>query len=986
MPPHSHHPIGSGCKVLRRATALPLAAARTLLLCCAAFSPLAAAPTLPAAPAQAPAQEEEVVLSPFEVTADASDTYNPNNTNSITGTSTSLDRTPLDARVFNRMMMDELDVVDVASMLTAFGGLGSPLFGAGSEDQRGMQEGDTLNYGNMTSRGLTISNPRRDGFLRSDTSLMDSFDVESAEALQGSNSFLFGSGDAGGVVNINSKRARLRQNFAKLAARFDSEGSDRYTFDGNAGTAKFAVRLNAVRGNDYFDRPIISLHPKGVHVAATLRPLPWLSVYAEHRDFTRDHIRPANATVRAPSTLRMPNGETIDGQMARYITGLGGSELIDNFITLTNQDSLTGVYTRHYYENTLDAVAVELTPNRDLALQFRYGVDDRVNRTTAPSSTSVYHPYATGNAYRDEAGVLKRVWAMNTSLNVGPSYQVARGFKFTGVYHKDLGRWGDHWFNTFHSRQEQRSGQYSERFYETDANGAVIQNAANIANTESGRTVMPATWMEVFPTSLIGGLHYPGNRLVHPNGKTYRLQQQVYEGAVPSTPGNPLGLSGPVNAATGQTTTSYLKDVTRENSTGVSALSSFWRGRIDTMAGFRFESANLVSLVTNEVRGPVDYDSMTLGTVFDTPVRGLRGYVNYATNARITYGTTTDINNQPLPIGKGVTREAGLKFALWDQRLSGNLSVYESQGRNFPGSLGAVRDDVDPDGINGRHGGSGFVYDKTSDGISVALTARPLRWWQATLGFTTADGSERSDVRLPVLYNDEFNTMTSGGQTVVAVKGASGSLAPLLVPSAPGNAASPQVPLTLAMMRDAASPYFAVLDPDSGRIQNAQQLGLLATGVGTGRTGLPITSHQLGFTPPVAAIVVREAGEKTTGYAENALSLVNRFEVREGWLRGTVFGWSLVYRAGIRGYSYNDAADGNRRKVFEYPDQTQHNFFAVHRLRLGRWARVSLQVNVANVFDRQEVVALPRSTTGAVRYFAYQYSPRKTSFTASVDF
>src|SRR5690606_14854576 len=157
---------------------------------------------------------------------------------------------PLDARIFNRTMMDELGVVDVAHMLADFGGLGMPLLSAADENQRGLQEGDGLDYKAMTSRGLTISNPRRDGFLRSETSLMDSFDVESAEALQGSNSLLFGSGDAGGVININSKRARLRQRTMQLRATFDSEGSDRYTSDINYGTQRFALRLNAVKGRE----------------------------------------------------------------------------------------------------------------------------------------------------------------------------------------------------------------------------------------------------------------------------------------------------------------------------------------------------------------------------------------------------------------------------------------------------------------------------------------------------------------------------------------------------------------------------------------------------------------------------------------------------------------------------------------------------------------------------------------------------------------
>ena len=134
--------------------------------------------------------------------------------------------------------------------------------------------------------------------------------------------------------------------------------------------------------------------------------------------------------------------------------------------------------------------------------------------------------------------------------------------------------------------------------------------------------------------------------------------------------------------------------------------------------------------------------------------------------------------------------------------------------------------------------------------------------------------------------------------------------------SVPSNAASARIPLSIAMLKDRTSPYFATLDPDSGRILNAQALGMLTPGVGTARTGAPIAQHQLGFVPPTDVIVVREAGESTTGYAENSFSLINRFQISEGRLRGTVFGVSTVYREGVRGYNYTDAADGNKRKIF----------------------------------------------------------------------
>ena len=61
---------------------------------------------------------------------------------------------------------------------------------------------------------------------------------------------------------------------------------------------------------------------------------------------------------------------------------------------------------------------------------------------------------------------------------------------------------------------------------------------------------------------------------------------------------------------------------------------------------------------------------------------------------------------------------------------------------------------------------------------------------QITFSWAQANGSERSDVVLPIFYNDEFNTTTVGGQSVVALKdAASGALSPFLVPVDPKDPA-----------------------------------------------------------------------------------------------------------------------------------------------------------------------------------------------------
>ena len=66
-------------------------------------------------------------------------------------------------------------------------------------------------------------------------------------------------------------------------------------------------------------------------------------------------------------------------------------------------------------------------------------------------------------------------------------------------------------------------------------------------------------------------------------------------------------------------------------------------------------------------------------------------------------------------------------------------------------------------------------------------------------------------------------------------------------------------------------------------------------------------------------------------------------------------------------------------------DELVFSPFVKYSARFGR-VRWTGQLNVDNALDRQRVLALPRSTTGAIRYFQYQYSPRKFALTTSVTF
>jgi hypothetical protein len=189
------------------------------------------------------------------------------------------------------------------------------------------------------------------------------------------------------------------------------------------------------------------------------------------------------------------------------------------------------------------------------------------------------------------------------------------------------------------------------------------------------------------------------------------------------------------------------------------------------------------------------------------------------------------------------------------------------------------------------------------------------------------------------------------------------------------------------MLKDPNSLYFAQLDVESGQILNAQTLGMLTPGVGTGVVGLPITQHQLGFVSPSGgSLIVRKTGEATVGYAERAYSIINRYQFDRGLLKGLVVGLSSSYQQNYRAYMYNDAADGGKRKMFLFPDRTVHDVYGIYRFRPTKRFTASVQLNVANVLDVNRTLYLLNSTNGTLRYAQWFNAPRKFSVTTTLRY
>src|SRR5882672_4688266 len=79
----------------------------------------------------------------------------------------------------------------------------------------------------------------------------DLYNVERAEVASGPNSILFGSGDAGGLVSLTSKKANVSRNKYSGSAVFGSWHYQRYLTDLNTVLVPkvLAVRVNALYQN-----------------------------------------------------------------------------------------------------------------------------------------------------------------------------------------------------------------------------------------------------------------------------------------------------------------------------------------------------------------------------------------------------------------------------------------------------------------------------------------------------------------------------------------------------------------------------------------------------------------------------------------------------------------------------------------------------------------------------------------------------------------
>lgn len=212
------------------------------------LAPAQVGPTPRPGGAVPPAAGKVVELSPFEVRAEDDAGYQAMNTTSGSRLATNLKDTAASIAPFTPEFLADIAATNVSDMLN---------YAANAELNAGDAEGSGFN--NPRDFSSAGGEPFRirgiPGGVSTDyvenAAPQDLYNIERAEIASGANSILFGSGDAGGIVSLSSKKASLGRNRYMGTAMFGSWAYARYTTDLNQVLVarKLAIRLNGLYGN-----------------------------------------------------------------------------------------------------------------------------------------------------------------------------------------------------------------------------------------------------------------------------------------------------------------------------------------------------------------------------------------------------------------------------------------------------------------------------------------------------------------------------------------------------------------------------------------------------------------------------------------------------------------------------------------------------------------------------------------------------------------
>lgn len=212
--------------------------------------------TPPAAATPAAENDEVVVLSPFEVTSEATTGYAAATTLAGNRLNSELRDLGSAVSVVTTAFLNDVGATDNRTLLQYT--TGSEVGGsygnfAGTGDGPLLDESSRFISPNTNTRirGLTSADNTRDFFLTDVP--WDGYAVDGVDLQRGPNSILFGQGSPAGIINTRTKQAMFN-NAGEVTMRLGSYGSNRQSLDVNRVLVadQLAVRIAALRNDEQF--------------------------------------------------------------------------------------------------------------------------------------------------------------------------------------------------------------------------------------------------------------------------------------------------------------------------------------------------------------------------------------------------------------------------------------------------------------------------------------------------------------------------------------------------------------------------------------------------------------------------------------------------------------------------------------------------------------------------------------------------------------
>ncbi len=903
-------------------------------------SPLVAQTVAPAASGDR--VKETVELSPFIVLGDTNDGYEAKNTAGVTGTNRSIRSLPISMDVATSTFLSEINarnLIDAIELMPNVAMTNTEATQGGSSDQNSFR-----------LRGMTSKEERRRNGVMS-LAIPDPFSTDRVEFLRGAQALLYGQGIASGAINVVTKRALFGSNRREVTLTGDSDESYRATLDLNLSRSNLALRVAAVQADKHFWQDNLSDKTRGIYADLAYRLSRNLVARVNHEQTTgKSALRGGAMTIRDNSLADRRNNAVLDRLL--YENGdVSGISIGGSTPSYENYRSPASITVGRESESKVTNLALEGTFGSNLSARVAYSHERMFYFNKSNGATDLLAP--------GDNRAVDRQW----SFRVDPTRSDIRWYIETlqgTVRHQ--GTVGNFLKSELVAGTEYRFKRQTidrQRLYAIDASGRFLPGADALGMRQMQPFVIPVSTGYAPPQ-----YSYPG----------YAWATTHAYGVVAPTPVNPRGLGGvgsPINRP--------------EEQLGAYAswLGNWFGGRIETMAGARVDHIKL----RDQVFGWTDFDSSVksglVGAVYNLR-ENLGIYANVGRAFSAIPSSRLQVFDYSLwPIAKGKSMEAGLKFDLWKNRISGSVTYFDNQNQGEVVTVsGAQLDLFNPTGINGRSNSSATAATMNvgSKGVEVAVTLRPTTNWRIMLSAGINDARTIDAARAAMLYNDQFNT----DGTTVLVKSANGSTTPLLVPSVRTDANSPRIPLTLAMMRDRSSPYFAQIDPAGGRITNANNLFLNTAGVPTGDEGLPISAHQLGFQAPNGGIAeVVAPGDYLTPIAGKSLLLNTTYTFGSGRLEGFSVG-GLISWQGDRRAGYTTI--GGVRQLYDAPDLIRTDLRLGYQWKLGSGRHLSVRLTVSNLLDQMKIRPALNVANGTVTSVTTDLAPRTWVLSSTLRF